>query len=344
MPDPNPIAELQRRLLELGCPVKATRHIVREAAEHFEDLQRAAVGRGLSPSEAVANASEQFGDPAGIARKHVEVLRNASWLGRHSVFSFMLLPFVIFCLIWMPNLNWVSSVESSVLLGTNDPRIFLPEYYGFAAVTLLLKGLCTLFICRLAMRSARPIRYALLTAFLLGLSSVWPYQHTDIVIVGTQIRLPIQNPVLRSAITNASNGKDFQGWNLVHDPASPPGKIYQDMLDEFWRMPRPSFASPNWKIIDSEIDPLSADAPFTPTGDAGWQYYQGYGVTNDGDNQYSFERSVQKEFSLPVLSTWQPSKSLFILNLTLPFLILLACKIWRIQTKRWVLGEGMLAA
>lgn len=92
MSDPSPIARLQRRLLELGCPPKATRRIVRETAEHYEDLQRAALAQGATPEQAVAQATEQLGDPQQLAERHVEVLRNSSWFARYAIVTFGIIP------------------------------------------------------------------------------------------------------------------------------------------------------------------------------------------------------------------------------------------------------------
>jgi len=100
MREGNPIAELQRRLIELGCPEKVVRKIVRETAEHLRDLQKAAVGSGVTPEEAAARAAEQLGDPGELAERHVEEFKQSTWLGRRSApFSLIILPVVFWCLL-----------------------------------------------------------------------------------------------------------------------------------------------------------------------------------------------------------------------------------------------------
>jgi len=83
MPEANPIEKLQRRLIELGCPVKAVRKIVRETAEHFQDLRGEAMRQGLPQSAAEAQATALLGNPEALAEEHVRVWRNSQvWL-RH---------------------------------------------------------------------------------------------------------------------------------------------------------------------------------------------------------------------------------------------------------------------
>jgi hypothetical protein len=100
MRDIDPIAQLRRRLVELGCPPKALRRIVREAAEHFDDLRRAAEAQGLAPAEAAIHAAESFGNPEAIAKRHVEALRKSSWWGRHRVLGFVVIPLLV-PILWM---------------------------------------------------------------------------------------------------------------------------------------------------------------------------------------------------------------------------------------------------
>jgi hypothetical protein len=95
MPDRNPIELLQRRLVELGCPAKAVRRIVRETAEHYVDLQRAAQAQDMTPQDARELASEQLGDPLQLAEWHIMRLRNISWCGRHPIMGFGALPLLI---------------------------------------------------------------------------------------------------------------------------------------------------------------------------------------------------------------------------------------------------------
>jgi len=100
MRDPNPIAQLRRRLVELGCPVKAVRRITLEAAEHLDDLRRSIESQGLAPADAAARAAETFGDPDILAERHLAALRKASWWGRHPLLGFGAVPLFV-AILWM---------------------------------------------------------------------------------------------------------------------------------------------------------------------------------------------------------------------------------------------------
>jgi len=100
MPKANYIAQLRGRLVELGCPIFQVRRLVREVADHREDLLRTAVAEGCSASEAEARADGQLGDPADLAERLTAVVRRSSWWGRHSLIGFGLLPVVVIPLLW----------------------------------------------------------------------------------------------------------------------------------------------------------------------------------------------------------------------------------------------------
>ena len=95
MREGNPIERLQRRLIELGCPVRAARKIVRETAEHWEDLKQAAMASGATADAAARQAAEQLGDPGELAERHVEALWKSSWWGRHPRMGFGVVPLLM---------------------------------------------------------------------------------------------------------------------------------------------------------------------------------------------------------------------------------------------------------
>jgi len=92
MPDSNPIEQLRLQLAMRGCPARAARRIVRESAEHSEDLQRVALTSGLSPAEAAAQAAGQLGDPAMLAERYVAAMRKCRGLGWLPFLAFAVLP------------------------------------------------------------------------------------------------------------------------------------------------------------------------------------------------------------------------------------------------------------
>ncbi|MGH8337329.1 MAG: hypothetical protein ACRETL_11040, partial [Gammaproteobacteria bacterium] len=72
---------------------KAVRRIVREAAEHYEDLRHSAIAQGTNPADAMKQAEAQLGDPLTLAEQHCAVLRNTFKWGRWPLFSLAALPF-----------------------------------------------------------------------------------------------------------------------------------------------------------------------------------------------------------------------------------------------------------
>src|ERR1700690_766269 len=94
------IEPLRRRLVELGCPMKQVRRLVREVADHREDLKHAAVAEGWSGADAEARANAQLGDPLALAEELMAALRRSTWWGRHYVVTFGLLPLLAYPVFW----------------------------------------------------------------------------------------------------------------------------------------------------------------------------------------------------------------------------------------------------
>jgi hypothetical protein len=103
MPEVPSIERLQRRLVELGCPAEIVRRIVRETAEHYEDLWQAAMRQGLPPAEAARLAAEQLGDPAVLAERHVVAWRNTFASGFWPRAALVLSPLVV---VGLPLVFW----------------------------------------------------------------------------------------------------------------------------------------------------------------------------------------------------------------------------------------------
>jgi hypothetical protein len=101
MPDTDFIEQLRGRLVELGCPKAHVRRLVREVAEHREDLKQAAVLEGLSGADAESQANAQLGDPIALAEHLMVAVRRSSWSGRHFVVTFGLLPLLAFPVLWL---------------------------------------------------------------------------------------------------------------------------------------------------------------------------------------------------------------------------------------------------
>ena len=72
---PDFIEQLRGRLAELGCPKSQVRRLVREVADHREDLKQAALSEGLSDAEAEARANAKLGDPRSWQSSMMAMLR-----------------------------------------------------------------------------------------------------------------------------------------------------------------------------------------------------------------------------------------------------------------------------
>jgi hypothetical protein len=162
------IEQFKRRLIELGCPMGRIRRNIQELADHHEDLKHDAMEEGFSEAAAEAHATERLGEPVALAERVAAVLRNSSWCGRHPVLSFCILPPLGILIIAALGLLletvmarlYFSAEELNIL--ANDERgmeflraILKLTYYGAVALTSIL-------FCRLAWRSARGLRWALM--------------------------------------------------------------------------------------------------------------------------------------------------------------------------------------
>jgi hypothetical protein len=150
----NLLPQFRRRLIELGCPPVQLRGIVREVADHQDDLFRAALAAGLSPADAQVRADAELGDPLTLAERHIAVLRQSSWWARHPVLGFGLVPFLAAPFLWLLWLGLGTECLCLLLYGGdyvafghagNNP-LYFPRFalaleifgqLGFVAVALL---------------------------------------------------------------------------------------------------------------------------------------------------------------------------------------------------------------
>jgi hypothetical protein len=174
MPDPNPIQQLQRRLVELGCPANAVRRIVRETAEHYEDLQRAAQAQGLPPADSTARAAEQLGDPNVLAERHIEALRKSSWWGRCPHFAFGILPLVVaegLGLLYF-SLNGGKLPMDLDGLPLRHPEMVEWAYSAFFVAVIAVTALVTFYFFRKAQRFVVGRRWLWITGGVLAAHSL----------------------------------------------------------------------------------------------------------------------------------------------------------------------------
>jgi hypothetical protein len=100
MREPVAIGQFRRRLVEMGCPSNRLSGMVREFADHYEDLKQAGLKDGLSERDSEAHAATQLGDSIFHAEQTMGVLRRSTWWGRHPVIGFCMLPFLALAPAW----------------------------------------------------------------------------------------------------------------------------------------------------------------------------------------------------------------------------------------------------
>lgn len=110
--------EVQRQLLFHGLPAVRIDRVMRELAEHWEDLRAAALEEGFSETDAVVEADKRLGEPEQLAAEVIAGLRRGSWLGRHPILSVcvlpLLLPLLLMGVVAMP-LYWFGKLTGLTL-------------------------------------------------------------------------------------------------------------------------------------------------------------------------------------------------------------------------------------
>jgi hypothetical protein len=139
---PDFIESLRRRLVELGCPLAQVRRLVREVADHRDDLKQAAVSEGLSGADVEARANAQLGDPLALADCLMAALRQSSWWGRHFVIGFGVLPVLAVPVLWLALLLLQLSLAFTLGFGW-DPR----KLHAAAANPVVFRHLVIVIQC-----------------------------------------------------------------------------------------------------------------------------------------------------------------------------------------------------
>lgn len=175
---------LRQQLAVRGCPQPAARRILREAAEHLEDLEAAA--RSAGRANPAAEAAGQLGDPAVLAERHVSALRHTSWWGRHPLVGLGLLPFVAGPVLWMALLGagmgggaWLviqlgfGGSSNAFSLAAGHPAVFPWLWVGTRMIDVAALALVTQLFCWRARRAALDRRWLLLVGTVLCLQGLW---------------------------------------------------------------------------------------------------------------------------------------------------------------------------
>ena len=175
---------LREQLAVRGCPRPAARRILREAAEHLEDLELTARNAGReNPS---AEAAGQLGDPAVLAERHVSALRLASWWGRHPLVGLGLLPLLAGPVLWLVLLGagmgggaWLviqlgfGGSSNAFSLAAGHPAVFPWLWVGTRMMDVAALALTTQLFCWRARRAALDRRWLLPVGAVLSLQGLW---------------------------------------------------------------------------------------------------------------------------------------------------------------------------
>jgi hypothetical protein len=183
---PDFIEQLRRRLVELGCPFAQVGRLVREVADHREDLMQDGLTEGLSGMDAKVRAEARLGDPKSLAKDLMQALRHGSWWSRHYLIGFCLLPLVSVPVLWALLLCLDLSVEFALGYGWDDKKLHAaadnPVTFHHLVMALqgtdyLAMALVTLFFCWLARRSAVSFRWMVTACVICSIYSLFIYAH-----------------------------------------------------------------------------------------------------------------------------------------------------------------------
>jgi hypothetical protein len=178
---PDFIEPLRRRLLELGCPLAHVRQLVREVADHREDLKQAALAEGLSGADAEARANTRLGDPLVLAEQMMVALRRSTWWGRHSVVAFCLLPLLVYPILWALFLLLQMALGFALGYGwnwkklgmvVNNPVTFHHLFMAYQCMDYAAIALVTLLFCWLARRSGVSLKWMVTACAICSLGAV----------------------------------------------------------------------------------------------------------------------------------------------------------------------------
>ncbi len=178
------IEPLRAQLLKLGCPITHVRRLVREVAEHREDLKQAGLAGGLSEAEAEARANASLGDPLAVAEQMMETVRRSSWWGRHYVVTFGLLPVLAYPVIWLLFLALEFLLVSGLGFGFDAKKLHAAggnPYFAAAVqyMDCLAIALATFLFCWLARHVAVKLKWMAICCAICSMIAVITYTRLD---------------------------------------------------------------------------------------------------------------------------------------------------------------------
>ncbi len=183
---PDYLQQLHGRLAELGCPAARLRRMIREVADHREDLIAAALAEGLLTSEAKARADAKLGDPIVLAGELMRTFRRSNWWGRNYLFTFGFLPLLAYPLLWALFLVAELSLGYAICFGWNhkklhaigdNPVVFHHWAMAMYGADYVAIGLVALLICWLARRSGVSITWMFIACLVCSVYAIASYTY-----------------------------------------------------------------------------------------------------------------------------------------------------------------------
>ena len=188
--------DVGRRLLARGLPLAEVRRYMGELRDHRQDLVDECLATGLTPAQAQSIADARLGTPRQLANAATRRFRRATFVGRHPLFFFGIVPAFAWFFMWLAfvlalmlmayAIRWTQWVPLPVMAGIGSlcadistiamPCSFAMLYYRAARQRGLALG-WRLFPIALAALSAAWVRL-MITPQMIGLvpemhPSIW---------------------------------------------------------------------------------------------------------------------------------------------------------------------------
>ena len=183
---PDYLQQLHCRLAELGCPPARLNRLVREVADHRDDLIEAALAEQLVRPEAKARADAKLGDPIVLAGELMRTFRRSNWWGRNYLFTFGFLPLLAYPLLWALFLAAGLSLSYALCLGWNEKRLHVlaGNPFSFHCLAMVVYGadyvaigLVAWLVCWLARRSGVSITWIFIACLVCSVYAASSYTY-----------------------------------------------------------------------------------------------------------------------------------------------------------------------
>jgi len=181
MLEPACSAIVGRRLSRHGLPMARIELVMRELADHWEDLRSAAMESGLSETAAAAEADLKLGNPEQLAARLIAGFRVNSWWGRHPLAALCLAPLLLPPLLMgvvVSPLYWLASAISS---SASAHPLFYPHLVTGSLWAVYYAAIVSsvLWLCWRVWRSGLGIRWVMAMCSWCALAALLRYFEAD---------------------------------------------------------------------------------------------------------------------------------------------------------------------